>query len=267
MSISRIYAIFLRQIYLIKSNPTRLAAIFLWIIIDIVQWGFISRYLGSFGAATFSFITVILGAIIMWEFSSRLQQGIMNGFLEDVWSNNFINYFASPLRIREYLAGLVSTSILTSILGFMMIVLIAGLAFGYNFFKIGLLILPFMFLLFIFGTAMGIFVSAIIFKLGPTAEWLGWPIPLVLSIFSGVFYPVATLPHALQYLAKLIPASYVFESMRAIISGGNYQGLVANLLLGGLLAVVYFLLALKIFINVYRSNLRTGAIAQFNAEV
>jgi len=65
MSIKRIYAVFIRQIYLIKSNPTRLASILVWIIFDIIQWGFISKYIGTFGNATFSFITVILGAIIL----------------------------------------------------------------------------------------------------------------------------------------------------------------------------------------------------------
>ena len=83
MSIYRTLAIFVRQVFLFKSNPTRLVSIFLWLIIDIIQWGFISRYLGSLGQATFSFITVILGAIILWEFMARIEQGIMMAFLED----------------------------------------------------------------------------------------------------------------------------------------------------------------------------------------
>jgi len=68
---TRVYAIFLRQVFLIKSNPTRFATIFLWVIVDIIQWCFISEYLGSLGQSTFSFITVILGAIILWEFVTR----------------------------------------------------------------------------------------------------------------------------------------------------------------------------------------------------
>ena len=85
MSLSHIAAIFFRQLFLYKSNPTRLASIFLWIIIDIIQWGFITKYLGSLGQDTFSFITVILGAIILWGFMTRIQQGIMMSFLEDIW--------------------------------------------------------------------------------------------------------------------------------------------------------------------------------------
>ncbi len=267
MSLTRTYAIFLRQVFLIKSNPTRLATIFLWVIIDTLQWGFISENLGSLGQYTFSFDTVILGAIILWDFVTRTQHGLMRGFLEDIWTQNFINYFASPLEIREYLAGLLITSIVTSLCGFAIMVLIAGFAFGYNIFRIGFFLFPFVTILFVFGIAMGIFVSAIIFRIGPSGEWLGWPVPLVLSIFSGVYYPISTLPGFLQIVAKLMPPCYVFESIRSILSNGIVSTeLYINLLIGASLAVIYLLVTYRFFIGIYRYNLKTGAIARFNAE-
>jgi len=267
MSISRIYAVFIRQIFLIRSNPTRLASIFLWIIIDVVQWGFISKYLSSLGQANFNYITVILGAIILWEFMSRIQQGMMTAFLEDIWSQNFINFFASPLKISEYITGLVFSSIATSLLGFLAMIIIAGLAFGYNIFKLGIYLLPFILILFIFGMAMGIFVSGSIFRLGPSAEWLGWPIPLVLSIFSGVYYPVSALPFALQIFSKVIPASYVFDSMRSLIANGAFSpGLALNLTVGAGLALLYLVLMYFYFLNIYRHNIKNGRLARFSAE-
>lgn len=267
MSLTRTYAVFLRQFYLFRSNPTRLFSIFIWLVIDIVLWGFISRYLGSFGSATFNFLNVILGAIILWEFGTRIQQGVMMSFLEDVWSQNFVNYFASPLKIIEYLSGLVLSAITTGLCGFFLVAAIAGLAFGYDMFKVGLLLIPFMTLLLIFGISMGIFVSGVIFRLGPTAEWLGWPIPMVLSVFAGVYYPIATLPVPLQYIAKLVPASYVFESLRAILATHTFTtALAVNLVTGTLIAFVYLGLAYAFFIAIYRHNLQNGSIAQFSAE-
>jgi ABC-2 type transport system permease protein len=267
MSLSRIAAIFLRQLFLFKSNPTRLAGIFLWILIDIIQWGFITKYLNSLGQDTFSFITVILGAIILWGFMSRIQQGIMMSFLEDIWTQNFINFFASPLKVREYLSGLVLTSIATGLAGFLAMIAIAGIAFGYNIFKIGVLLLPFMCILLVFGIAMGIFISAMIFRLGPSAEWLGWPIPLVLSLFAGVFYPVSTLPPTLRIISYLIPPAYVFESMRAILTSGvSPDNLFFHLTTGAVLAVAYLVATCFFFIFIYRKNLQSGSIARFNAE-
>jgi ABC-2 type transport system permease protein len=253
--------------FLIKSNPARLTSIFLWVVIDIVMWGFITKYLGTLGAETSGFVKVILGAIIFWDFASRLQQGTMMAFMEDVWSKNFINFFASPLTMSEYVAGLVTTSLLLGLVSIIFMALLAGLLFGYNVLIVGLLCLPYLIILFSFGVAMGIFISAVIFRLGPSAEWIAWPIPLVLSIFAGVFYPVSSLPGVLQVIARLIPASYVFESMRAILAGLPLSGtLLANLLIGFGLAVVYLFITYRFFIAIYRRNLKLGTIAKFDVE-
>lgn len=267
MSIKRIYAIFIRQWFLFRSNPIRLVTIFLWSVMNIILWGFISRYLGTLGQTAFSFATALLGAIILSEFMNRIQQGIMTAFLEDVWSQNFINFFASPLEVREYMGGLVFTSIITSLAGFIVLIVLAGIVFGYNIFQVGLLILPFLFILFLFGMALGLFITAVIFRYGPSAEWLGWPIPFVLSIFSGVFYPVSSLPGALQVLSRLIPASYVFESLRAILASSHFStNLFNNIAIGSILAIIYLLLSYLFFLRVYRKNLRSGALARFGAE-
>lgn len=267
ISLTRIYAVFLRQLYLLRSNPARLVSVFLWILIDVVQWGFISLYLGTFGRATFGFVTVILGAIVLWGFLNRIQVGVMMAFLEDVWSRNFLNLFASPLRVGEYLAGLVLTSITLGLAGLFAMVILAGLAFGYNILKVGLALLPFLAVLFVFGVAIGIFTSAIIFRFGPAAEWAAWPIPLILSVFSGVYYPVATLPAGLAVAAKFVPASYVFEGLRAVLSGGTLSGgLVAELASAAGLSLLYLFAMYYLFIRIYRRNLLTGRIARFDAE-
>ena len=267
MSLSRISAIFMRQIFLFRGNPVRLVSIFLWLVIDVIQWGFISKYLGSFGQATFNFVTVILGAIILWEFMARVQQGIMMAFLEDIWTQNFINFFASPLKIREYLCGLVMTSVATSLAAFLIMVVLAGAAFGYDMLKIGLFLVPSMLILLIFGIGMGIFVSGVVFRLGPSAEWLGWPIPLVLSIFAGVYYPLSALPPALRAFARLVPPSYVVQSLRTILASGTFPAhLAADLLVGALLSILYLIGASYFFAAIYRRNLKSGSIARFNAE-
>lgn len=264
MKLTRVYAIFLRQVFLIKSNPVRLTANFLWPTLEIIQWGFITKYLQSFGQETISFVTVILGAIILWEFMTSLQQRMMSAFLEDVWTQNFINYFASPLEVKEYVGGLFLTSLVITSIEFVITILIAGFIFSYNVFIIGLYILPFLFLLLIFGASMGLFITALIFRLGPSAEWLGWPIPMVMSIFVGVFYPVSALPGVLQIISKILPPSYVFESVRMVLNGNFNIG--ANLIWCLVLSIIYLAITYLFFMRVYRHNLKTGAISRFSAE-
>ena len=44
----------------------------------------------------------MLGAVLLWDFMTRVMQGITTAFLEDVWSRNFLNLFASPLSGRAF---------------------------------------------------------------------------------------------------------------------------------------------------------------------
>ncbi|MDP2709264.1 MAG: ABC transporter permease [bacterium] len=267
MSIKRIYAIFIRQMFLLRHNPARLVNIFLWMAIDIVLWGFITRYLDGLNGFDFSFANVLFGAIILWGFLIRIQQGVMVAFFEDVWSQNFINYFASPLTISEYISGLVISSIFSGILGFTFNLALAGLAFGFNIFNLGLSLLPFLLVLFVFGVALGVFTAAVVLRLGPSAEWIAWPLTAILSPLAAVFYPVSALPGALQIVAHGLPPAYVFESMRAIvISGAPLYGQLSSLAGGFGLAVIYLAAAYFFFIYIYRLVLRRGLITRFSAE-
>ena len=102
----RIAAIVLRQFYLIRGSLSRVMPIFIWAAVDMVIWGFMSRYLNGV-VGGFNFVSTLLGAVLLWDFSTRVMQGVTLAFFEDVWSRNFLNFFATPLSISEYLAGLV----------------------------------------------------------------------------------------------------------------------------------------------------------------
>ena len=129
------------------------------------------------------------------------------------------NLFASPLSIREYVGGLVLSCIATSVLGLLTMVVLATTVFGLSFFAYGVMLVPFLLVLFLFGIALGIFASALVLRFGPASEWIVWPVPAFLSPFAAIFYPVSTLPHWMQPVSYLLPPSYVFEGMRAIVSG------------------------------------------------
>ncbi len=264
MSIHRIYAILLRQFYLIRGSFTRMVPLFIWVVIDIVLWGFMSRYLNSVVPAGLDFIPVILGAVLLWDFFLRIMQGVTMVFFEDVWSRNFLNIFASPLLISEYIIGLVLSSIATSCVGVIMMLILATGFFGLSFAVYGLMLVPFIFVLFLFGIAMGVLGCAVVLRFGPAAEWLIWPLPALIAPFAGVFYPLSTLPPWMQIIAHAVPPSYVFESMRVMASGGSVP--LAPLLASITLAALYVILACKFFTATYRHAVRTGLIARYSAE-
>ena len=124
--------------------------------------------------------------------------------------------------------------------------------------------MPFLLVLFGFGIALGIFASALVLRLGPASEWLVWPLPALLSPFVGVFYPLATLPLWMQGVGHLLPPSYVFEGMRAVLAGRHVAA--ASLAGGAALAALDILLAGYFFTRVFRYAIRTGLLARYSAE-
>jgi ABC-2 type transport system permease protein len=264
MRLTRIAAIALRQVYLLRGSPVRVLPMIAWVAIDIVLWGFLSRYLTSITAAKFNFAALLLGAVLLWDFLGRVMQGVTMAFFEDVWSRNFLNLFATPLTISEYLGGLVLTGVTTSLLGLVAMVALATTVFGLSFFSYGVAIGPFFLILFLTGIALGILGCAVVLRFGPASEWLIWPIPAVLSPFAGVYYPVSTLPPWMQGIAHALPPSYVFEGMRAAVAGKGVDA--TDVAFGAGLAVVYVVVACAVFAGVYRYAIRTGLVARYSAE-
>lgn len=264
MRLRPVLAIALRQFYLMRGSPTRILPMFAWVAIDIVLWGFITRYLNSVGPGGLDFVPRLLGAVLFWDFFTRVMQGVTMAFFEDVWSHNFLNIFATPLTTAEYVAGLVLTSVCTSLLGLSVMLVLSTSIFGLQFVALGAWLVPYLLVLFLFGIALGIIASGMVLRLGPASEWLVWPIPALLAPFAGVFYPLSTLPAWMQGVAKVLPPSYVFEGMRALLSGGPHD---ARPLLTGLgIAVLQILLAAWGFRRIYQHAVRTGLLARYSAE-
>jgi len=263
-SFQRMNAIALRIYFLMRGSPARVVQMFVWVLIDITLWGFITRYLGDIAIPGKQFVPLLLGAVLMWDFFTRVTHGLAVAFFEDVWSRNFLNVFASPVTIYEYLGGLVMVSVVTSLMGLVAMLLLAGAAFGLSIFAYGAMIVPFLFILFLFGIAVGIAGSAMVLRFGPSSEWFVWPIPALLSPLAAVFYPLSVLPGWMQALAHVLPPAYVFEGIRAILAGGSPPW--EHLVIGGGLAMLYIFLACRLFAGVHRFAVKSGLIARYSAE-
>lgn len=264
MNTTRIYALCLRQFYLIRDNPTRLIQIFGWVLFDLVLWGFLSRYLSGLVGGETRFTPLFLGAVLVWYFTTRVMHGVATAFFEDVWTQNFLNVFASPLSTGEYVVALVATGMTTSIISLVFMMGVAKVFFGFSVFAYGVYLLPFLLILFLTGIALGVMSVGLVLRFGPSAEWFIWPIPEMLSPIVGVFYPVAVLPLWLQFGSYLLPPTYVFENIRVIVGGGAPS--ITQLIFATVLAFFYIFLAYEYFKKVFVQVLRTGLIARYSSE-
>src|SRR3954449_7206735 len=124
-----ILAIPARQFYLYRGSPARVLSLFAWIAIDIVLWGFISRYLNTVASPGFNFVPALLGAVLLWDFFTRVMQGVTMAFFEDVWSRNFLNIFGSPMSIADSVTGRALSSIATSSVGLVAMLILSSTVF------------------------------------------------------------------------------------------------------------------------------------------
>lgn len=249
---------------LLRGNPFRPLNLFYFSALELFLWGVLTLYLDRIAGSGFHFAALVLGAVIMSSFMNRVVIGVSASFLEDVWTRNFINLFSSPLSLHEYILGFVAVSIAESAVSVGFIAALAWTLLSYNIFSFGLLLVPFAAILFVFGIAVGIAATAVVLRFGPSAEMVIWSVPPLLAPFSAVFYPLSALPPFFQKIGVFIPATHVFEGMRAAVLTGSYdRGALAagaGLALFSLFAAYFFLY------RSYRSVLRRGTFARFATE-
>src|SRR3989344_9288089 len=155
----RVWGMVLRHLYNFRHNLDRLTDAFYWPALDIVIWGLTISALEKQGQVVFSQVSMVLFAAILWYIVWRGQGEITIGLLEELWSENLANLFATPLRTVEWM---VASCILGIIKLVMTVAFTAGMAFlmyKANLLSIGFAVVPYITSLLIFGWAFGFFMA------------------------------------------------------------------------------------------------------------
>jgi ABC-2 type transport system permease protein len=222
MTLQRVWVMVLRYIFIYRRSPIRLIEVLFWPTMSLLVWGFITTFIqrSAEGGLT-HFITFLIGAMIGWDILFRAQQGVSLSFLEDIWARNLLNIFCAPVRLSEYVFATFLFGLLRVSVTLMVLCVLAWLLYHFNFFALGVALIPFIANLLVLGLTIGIVTIAIILRYGHGAEPFAWALPFLLQPFSAVFYPVSVLPQVMQKVAWAIPCTYVFEGMREVIGAGT----------------------------------------------
>lgn len=223
MKRKRIAAVVERHLYDIRHNFDRLFDVIYWPVLDIIMWGFLSIYLSEKGVAGTNFRNFLLGAVILWRIFYSFSRDIAVAFLEEIWSRNLLNMFASPLSIGEYVEGLLAVNLFKVVLSFTVTSLLALLFYGFNIFPSSFSLLPYILNLLLFSLAIGFLVAGLILRYTSKIQTLAWSFAGLFSPISGVFYPISILPKFLQNVAWFLPSMHSFEAMRQILAGGGFS--------------------------------------------
>lgn len=257
MNATRVRALVLKNLLYWTRSLNRLSDTFWWPVISLLVWGFFTYYV----KATLPLaVSLFLGGLVFWFALQRAQQEISILFMDEIWGENLLNLFTTPVKFSEYLAGLILTSFLKLVMSLSVMAVFALILYHFNVFSLGFYFLPGVAVLAVFGWTLGILINSAILRFGRDSESLAWTLVFAVQPFSAVFYPLSTLPEAARYIAYLLPPTYIFEGMRSIIFGGSSPPF--YLWMAIFLDAVYLLLALLAFRHTFFKAKETGFLAR-----
>jgi len=261
-SLRRVWAMVLRYIYLLRSSWPRMLELAYWPIVQMILWGFITQFFATNSSWVMQASGVLLGAMLLWDVLFRAQLGVSLSFMEEMWSRQLGYLFATPLRPIEHVFALLTLSFLRTLIGVIPASLLAIVFYKYSIFTLGLPLVVFFANLMVMGWAIGLFVSGVVLRFGLGAESMAWFLIFALAPFSGVYYPVSTLPAWLHPVAWALPSSYVFEGMRAVMFQGVFR---ADLLAAAAaLNLLYIALGVGAFLLAFRIARQRGLLLEIN---
>ena len=256
-SARRIWGMVYRHLCLFRRSWPRLLELAYWPVLQMLIWGLTAKFLFSRGSGLMLVGGALLGGVLLWEVAMRCQMGVSLSFLEELWSRNLGHVFVSPLRPWELIAALLALSVVRMAIGLAPAILLAFVLYAFNLFALGPILVVFFANLMLMGWTVSFGVMALILRHGAGAEALAWSVLAGLTPVCAVFYPVSIIPLPWRILSLSLPASHVFEGMRAALRG---TVLWSELGWAVSLNAVWAVAALAIFAGQFRSARMRGAL-------
>jgi len=259
-SLRRFYGLGLRHVYLYLGSWPRLVEMMYWPLLNITLFGFVSlSIVHRFGHADVMTDTY-LGGLMLAEILSRAVMAMMVMYMEEVWSRNLGHLFASPLRLRDYVASLIGLGTARCLISIIPAFIVVYYLFDFSILRMGWNLPLYAGLLCFNGWWYGLLIISLLLRFGLAAEWLGWMSTWLLMPFMAPYYPVSILPAAFQTVSWVLPGTYVFESMKIQLATGitRYDYLATALVLN----LAYFAGAAWVFARAYRHARNSGGLLQ-----
>ena len=245
MNFNKMHGLFLRHFFLIKSSMPRILDLVYWPTIQIILWGFISKFFSIYSDYYNNTLGVILTCAILYDILFRSSISFNMLFLEEIWSRNFTNLFIAPLKLKEIITSLIFTALIRTLIGLVPAILLTSPLFGISILKLGFPLLLLFLSLYIFGITLGLFVSAGLMRFGPSFENIAWSSLFLLAPLGCIYYPIEILPTFFQIIAKGLPLVYIFDETRNILLNGSIS--YENLNKAYLLNIIYLVSGIGLF--------------------
>ncbi len=255
MSFRRSWGVFLRYFY-VSTKLDQIADLFYWPAIDIFLWGMTTIWLDTHKEVSSNLALTVLTALIFWQIIWRGNYEVAVNLLQEFWSRNLSNLFSTPLKLGEWILGVILLCIFKITISFSFGALLVFLLYEMNVLTIGWSFLPFAGSLIISGWMIGFFAASVIIYWGQRLQMIAWMTAYIFLPFFAVFYPVEALPSWAQKIAWCLPPTYIFEGMRTLLKGGAFP--TYSFLMSLILNILYLSIAIVLFKKTFEKSREKG---------
>ena len=151
----------------------------------------------------------------------------------------------TPLTKMEWLASKVLWYIVLTAISFLLMVTVGVLAFGAHV-TLTVWLIPFLILGPMLFASLGMLVGTVT-KNPETAGVIGNIVTFPMMFLSGTFFPISIMPQYLQSIAHVLPLYYIVEGLNNVMVYANYNGAIIDLAVVGVITVIIFAAAVKLF--------------------
>ena len=151
----------------------------------------------------------------------------------------------TPLTKFEWLASKILWYIVLTAISFLLMVVVGIAVYGASITLTPWLI-PFLLLGPTLFASLGMLVGTVT-KNPETAGVIGNIVTFPMMFLSGTFFPISIMPQYLQTIAHVLPLFYVIEGLNNVMVYGNYTGAVIDLAVVGVITIVIFVAAARLF--------------------
>jgi ABC-2 type transport system permease protein len=151
----------------------------------------------------------------------------------------------TPLTKMEWLISKIMFYIVLSTVSFLIMVTVGILAFDANI-TLTVWLIPFLIIGPTLFASLGMLVGTIT-KNPETAGVIGNIVTFPMMFLSGTFFPINFMPDYLRTVAHALPLFYVIEGLNNVMVYANYMGAVFDLAVVGVITVIIFIAAVKLF--------------------
>jgi len=151
----------------------------------------------------------------------------------------------TPLTKTEWLTSKALWYVLLSAISIPEMIAVGIFVFGANV-SLSVWLIPFVILGPMLFAALGMLAGTLT-RDPAAANAMMYIIIIPMMLLSGVFYPLTSLPTYLQYVAHVLPLTYVTEGLSAVMIYGNYIQATIDIAVLAIMTIILFVAATKLF--------------------